>query len=110
MRGGLPSAPATRNFADPDFDGDPARLTEEELTAVTPSGRIAEESPDYEHSDLRDAGVFVDPTSEERRKFYFDEGRVEIAAHLVVSETTVKTHVSSSLRKLGATSRAEGNG
>ena len=31
----------------------------------------------------------------------------EIARQLVVGETTVKTHVSSSLRKLGATSRAE---
>jgi len=73
---------ATRMFADPDFDGDPVQLTEEELAGVgvprvipTP-GAIQpgdEESPPY----------VIEPPAEERRKFYFDGGRVEIAAHLV---------------------------
>jgi type I restriction enzyme R subunit len=73
---------ATRMFADAEFDGDPVQLTEEELAGVgvprvipTP-GAIQpgeEESPPY----------VVEPPAEERRKFYFDGGQVEIAAHLV---------------------------
>jgi len=73
---------ATRMFADPDFDGDPVQLTEEELAGVgvprvipTP-GAIQpgdEESPPY----------VIEPPTEKRRKFYFDGGQVEIAAHLV---------------------------
>lgn len=73
---------ATRMFADSEFDGDPVLLTEEELAGVgvprvipTP-GAIQpgdEESPPY----------VIEPPAEERRKFYFDGGQVEIAAHLV---------------------------
>jgi type I restriction enzyme R subunit len=72
---------ATRLFADPDFDGDPARLTEEELTEGGET-RVAREieSPEY----IVDTGPeIIEPPSEERRKYYFDGGRVEIAAHLV---------------------------
>jgi type I restriction enzyme R subunit len=79
---------ATRMFADPDFDGEPSIETEQHIgedgqpteseTVVTP-----EEEP--EPSDA----VIVDPLPRdngapvERRKFYFDGGQVEIAAHLV---------------------------
>lgn len=79
---------ATRLFADPDFDGDPSleteqRIDERGLPVETESivvdhelGKTGEliaaepPPPDYERS-------------EERRKFYFDGGQVEIAAHLV---------------------------
>lgn len=79
---------ATRLFADPEFDGDPSleteqRIDERGLPVETESvvvdhelgetgGLRAEEPlpPDY--------GV-----AEERRKFYFDGGQVEITAHLV---------------------------
>ena len=79
---------ATRLFADPAFDGDPARVTEE---AVDPDGTarvISEERqalpPDYRSGDPDGDGVtIVEPPGGDRRKFYFDGGRVEIAAHLV---------------------------
>jgi type I restriction enzyme R subunit len=72
---------ATRLFADPDFDGEPARLTEEELEQSGAIGEIREEDPPDILSDFP-PGV-IEPPSEERRKFYFDGGRVEIAAYLV---------------------------
>jgi len=72
---------ATRMFADPDFDGDPVRLTEEELRE---SGAI-QEIKEIEPPELVvDHGAeIIDPPSEERRKFYFDGGYVDIATHLV---------------------------
>ena len=72
---------ATRQFADPDFDGDPADLTEEELR----EDGVVEEVHEDERSEIvvdREGGI-IEPPREERRKFYFDGGRVEIAAHLV---------------------------
>src|SRR5690606_1275457 len=76
---------ATRLFADPDFDGEPNIETEvvideegEETgdeTVITP-----EPQPDDD-----DEGELPpdDDGDEPRRKFYFDGGQVEIAAHLV---------------------------
>ena len=75
---------ATRMFADPDFDGDPALVTEEELTAsgevtaVTETPSLGEEAPTGES----------DPGSTKTgdtaaRKFYFDGGQVEVVSHLV---------------------------
>jgi type I restriction enzyme, R subunit len=76
---------ATRLFADPAFDGDPARITEEELTAEGHSRVIRE--TDREATETSVGGgtgiTLVEPPDVERRKFYFDGGRVEIAAHLV---------------------------
>jgi type I restriction enzyme R subunit len=72
---------ATRQFADPDFDGDPAHLTEEELRG----DGVVEEVHEDERPEIfvdREGGI-IEPPPEERRKFYFDGGRVEIAAHLV---------------------------
>ena len=72
---------ATRLFADPDFDGDPARLTEEEL-ADDGISRVAREidSPEYV---VETGPEIIEPPTEERRKYYFDGGQVEVAAHLV---------------------------
>ena len=72
---------ATRLFADPDFDGEPARITEEELLRDGSSTKVREkESEEYKP----DSGPgILEPPGEERRKFYFDGGHVEIAAHLV---------------------------
>ena len=72
---------ATRQFADPDFDGDPAHLTEEELR----EDGVVEQAEEDERPEIvvdRESGI-IEPPPEERRKFYFDGGRVEIAAHLV---------------------------
>ncbi len=77
---------ATRLFADPDFDGEPSIETEERIneqgepageeTVVTPE-EVAEEETGYTVLPADEEG----PT--QRRKFYFDGGQVEIAAHLV---------------------------
>lgn len=76
---------ATRMFADPDFDGDPVLVTEDQVddegnaTAETDMVfKVAEEPADYEM-----AGIIEPPGDETPRKFYFDEGQVEIVAHLV---------------------------
>ena len=73
---------ATRLFADPEFDGDPALATEEGMnqqgeTTYTQTETLEEPVPD--------AGTLqYDPESPSlRRKYYFDGGQVEIAAHLV---------------------------
>jgi type I restriction enzyme R subunit len=81
---------ATRLFADPDFDGEPVRITEEEInedgetTATTetePEGII---EPDAAEGRLQDDGAqIVEPPDAEPRKFYYDGGQVEIVAHLV---------------------------
>jgi len=74
---------ATRLFADPAFDGEPAQLTEEELKDGGQTSIVRDESASFE-SDVDDRGPhIVEPATESRRKYYFDEGQVEIAAHLV---------------------------
>ncbi len=72
---------ATRMFADPDFDGDPAKVTEEELKKDGTT-QIVNSTPDPE-PDGKPAPQITEPPTEEHRKFYFDGGHVEIAAHLV---------------------------
>jgi type I restriction enzyme R subunit len=75
---------ATRLFADPDFDGEPAFVTEQEMTetgemiteTVTEETKIGEQ-------DEESGPVVSDDSEGQRRKFYFDGGQVEIAAHLV---------------------------
>jgi type I restriction enzyme R subunit len=78
---------ATRMFADPDFDGEPAMVTQAEIDQA---GETTSEEPPVEPPiiDGEDTGpdpgpVVIDPPTGERRKFYFDGGQVEIAAHLV---------------------------
>lgn len=75
---------ATRLFADPAFDGDPVRLTEEELESGDVKVVLETVTEDYETIDNSGDIVIVDPPPpDERRKFYYDGGQVEIAAHLV---------------------------
>ena len=83
---------ATRNFADPAFDGDPDFATQEEidehgkvkdteiLTLEEPedtTGAIGETSPPIPPINP------TDPITPKPRKFYYDGGSVEIAAELV---------------------------
>jgi type I restriction enzyme R subunit len=78
---------ATRLFADPAFDGTPVRLTEEELAQDGETRVLVEEEASSEelgeepHEQL-EPGAGADVVLE-RRKFYFDGGQVEVAAHLV---------------------------
>ena len=74
---------ATRLFADPDFDGEPVLLTQEEIDAdgVPLAPELAVREPELPESGP-DAGV-IEPPEDQRRKFWYDGGLVEIAAHLV---------------------------
>jgi type I restriction enzyme R subunit len=75
---------ATRLFADPDFDGEPALVTEQEMTETgeTISEVITEETIVAESEEESGAAI-ADDSEGVRRKYYFDGGQVEIAAHLV---------------------------
>jgi type I restriction enzyme R subunit len=73
---------ATRMFADPDFDGDPAKVTEEELKENGETRVISETDAEVE-SEAVPGPQIIEPPAEEHRKFYYDGGHVEIAAHLV---------------------------
>ncbi len=73
---------ATRNFADPDFDGDPVLVTEEELEQR--KLMIARDAPlEPDGTTEKEGGVIVEPPQPSRRKYYFDGGQVEIVAELV---------------------------
>lgn len=75
---------ATRLFADPEFDGEPSIETEQTIddegepvddeTVVTPEDEPEGDDPEP---------LPPDGPDEPRRKFYYDGGQVEIAAHLV---------------------------
>ena len=75
---------ATRLFADRDFDGEPALVTEQEMTETgeTVNEMITEESTIAE-AEADNGPVLTDDSEGVRRKYYFDGGQVEIAAHLV---------------------------
>jgi type I restriction enzyme R subunit len=76
---------ATQRFADPDFDGDPAFIAQEEIDAAgeTTKAKIIDDGlPPPEGEDLGPIIIDEGPLVE-RRKYYFDEGHVEIASHLV---------------------------
>ncbi|MCZ7593687.1 MAG: DEAD/DEAH box helicase family protein [Hyphomicrobium sp.] len=75
---------ATRMFADPDFDGEPTRITEEEVTQEGQTTSTIEIAPEGEEPIPPEGEpVIVEPPTGEPRKFYFDGGQVEIVAHLV---------------------------
>ena len=78
---------ATRLFADPDFDGDPIELIEVDIDGGAEEPIPPEPPEDPGSSDPPEPPIPTplppDPPPGERRKFYFDGGNVEIAAHLV---------------------------
>jgi type I restriction enzyme, R subunit len=80
---------ATRLFADPEFDGDPMQITEEEMNAtgetIGEPTIVEEESVqlDDETELPPGAGLTFDDDQGPPRKFYVDGGVVEIAAHVV---------------------------
>jgi type I restriction enzyme R subunit len=77
---------ATRLFADPEFDGEPA-LIDEEL--IDEQGEVVEQTvvEDDEQGDGEDLEVvlleFREEEPPEQRKYYFDGGNVQIAAQVV---------------------------
>jgi type I restriction enzyme R subunit len=78
---------ATRLFADPEFDGEPALISEEEINK---EGEITSQTYKEAGEDIGDlqedreiTPVIADDFEGQRRKYYFDGGQVEIAAHLV---------------------------
>jgi type I restriction enzyme R subunit len=80
---------ATRLFADPEFDGDPAQITEEEMDAA---GETVGEptviegegaAPPEEETLPPGAGLTFDDDPTPLRKYYVDAGVVGIAAHVV---------------------------
>ena len=81
---------ATRHFADPDFDGDPALVVEE---YIDEEGKTTKEEilqpeetikgTDTEIQEEKEPYVLTEPPIDSPRKYYVDKGSVEIAAHLV---------------------------
>jgi type I restriction enzyme R subunit len=82
---------ATRQFADPDFDGDPVFAEQEEIDerGKTTRREVVTPEPPHEHdgeeepTDTGSTVIFDRYPPERRQKFYFDGGQVEITAHLV---------------------------
>lgn len=78
---------ATRLFADPEFDGEPALISEEEISEAgettrqtyEPVGESVGDEPEERETDP----VISDESEGTRRKYYYDGGQVEIVAHLV---------------------------
>lgn len=74
---------ATRLFADPEFDGEPALLTEEEMNETTKAVPIYPSNEELQ----REGELFEVETVNEShltpKRYYFDGGQVEIVAHLV---------------------------
>lgn len=82
---------ATRHFADPDFDGEPARIEEVTVdeegetvsTVVEPSPGISEPEAPYLEEAAAGIGEILTEAPDEPRKFYIDGGEVEVIGHLV---------------------------
>jgi type I restriction enzyme R subunit len=80
---------ATRNFADPAFDGEPAFASQEEIDGrgkVLEAEVITPEEPEETRDESNEptaGAVIYEPNSNEKKKYYFDGGQVEIASELV---------------------------
>jgi type I restriction enzyme R subunit len=77
---------ATRLFADKDFDGEPTRIIEEQITPAGETTATMETTPQEQEPPPQEpeGGYRVaEPPPIEPRKFYFDGGQVEVVAHLV---------------------------
>lgn len=82
---------ATKLFADPDFDGEPALITEEEMNnqgevineeVSLPSADETYPEVSGGYGDLSISEI-IDSTEKQTRKFYVDTGSVEIVADMV---------------------------
>lgn len=80
---------ATRLFADPDFDGEPARISEEQMTDT---GEVVPGSERVFQEDKPPQGPLLHPAEQLRqqdggdaqpRKYYVDKGSVEVLAEYV---------------------------
>ena len=83
---------ATRLFADPDFDGDPAISVEEVVDengeVVEPPVIVDEEEIDDDDAVIiddpdEDGGGIIDGANDKPKRLYVDGGYVEVVAHLV---------------------------
>jgi type I restriction enzyme R subunit len=75
---------ATQKFADKDFDGDAAWVSETPIDGPAPALPPEEPTEDDTDSDvLTRRWMIREPDAEDHRKFYFDGGQVAIAAHIV---------------------------
>ena len=82
---------ATRNFADPDFDGEPPLITEDEIDGdgnIIDGDEWTPEPPTDEPNDWEDDDDTDEPPTgggggEPRRKYYISEGTVSIVAESV---------------------------
>ncbi|MGE9270987.1 MAG: EcoAI/FtnUII family type I restriction enzme subunit R [Verrucomicrobiales bacterium] len=83
---------ATRHFADPEFDGDPEFISEEEIddegnttgtTIIDPGDAGGEDNGDEEEV-IVDPPIVIEPptANEDPRKYYVEKGKVAIATHL----------------------------
>jgi type I restriction enzyme R subunit len=72
---------ATRLFADPAFDGEPVKLTEEEIDKAGRTKSVKDKEPDTFQPTSEPE--IIEPPESERRKYYYDGGHVEIASQLV---------------------------
>lgn len=72
---------ATRLFADPAFDGEPVKLTEEEIDKAGRTKSVKDKEPDTFQPTSEPE--IIEPSESERRKYYYDGGHVEIASQLV---------------------------
>ncbi len=80
---------ATRHFADPEFDGYPAFVTEQEIDEngqIKCEEIVQKDEPllvDWEVDPSQETSEIIEPPGVVHRKLYVDGGHVEIAAHLV---------------------------
>ena len=86
---------ATHHFADPDFDGDPARIEEvtvdeagEQVGTTEAEVDVTQDDPAAEYEMPEEqigpgTGLPIDEPPPEPRKFYIDGGEVEVIGHLV---------------------------
>jgi type I restriction enzyme R subunit len=77
---------ATRLFADPDFDGEPALITEEEMNEAgekVSDKEVAVDAVKEPEIEPLENWPEDEGPGEAPRKYYVDKGSVEIAAHLV---------------------------
>ncbi len=82
----LDYAGATRLFADPNFDGEPERITEESIYPTAEEAKTAagwEEEPSYGGDEGQGELVDTGEQEESRRKYYVDGVEVAISTEIV---------------------------